>query len=224
MKSLNEQDEQNLRDGTITGVKMQKRDGERVSVFIDEEFAFGLMLDIAVREGLRKGISLTIADQERLLAQEEIARAKRSLLDLVTHRPRTATEVRRALLRKGFDSENVDIAVEWGEDQKYLDDVSYAEQFVRIRSGRKGHGPRRLKADLTRKGIPARIAEAIILENVDTDTIFENAERLAQARWARLQREPDLQKRRKKLSDYLIRQGYDYETVRTILGILQENE
>lgn len=224
MKPTPDKEERNLRDGTITAVKAQQRDKERVSVFIDDEFAFGLMMDIAIREGLRKGIVLTIARQEELLQQEDVARARRSLLDLVAHRPRTTTEMQCALVRKGFSAEIAEKVIEWGENQKYLDDVSYAEQFVRIRSGRKGHGPRRLKADLARKGIPTRIAEAAIRDNVVSDDLLANAARLAESRWVRLQTEPDVYKRRKKLSDYLVRQGYDFETIREILRSLQVRE
>ena len=61
--------QQNLRDGTITRVARQQRDPERVSVFIDGAFAFGLTLDLAVEAGLRKGRTLTVDEQAVLLAK-----------------------------------------------------------------------------------------------------------------------------------------------------------
>jgi regulatory protein len=53
----------NLQDGVVTAVRAQKRDPERVAVFIDGEFAFGLAADIAIREGLRKGMEVSAAAQ-----------------------------------------------------------------------------------------------------------------------------------------------------------------
>ena len=40
----------------ITALKQQKKDKERVSVFLDDEFAFGVTLNVALE--LKKGLSL----------------------------------------------------------------------------------------------------------------------------------------------------------------------
>ena len=53
--------EPSFRDGTITRLVMQKRDKTRASVFVDDQFAFGLQADLVVEEGLRKGDPITAA-------------------------------------------------------------------------------------------------------------------------------------------------------------------
>ena len=44
-----------LEGGTVTEMKSQVRDPERVSVFIDGKFSFGISLEIALTEGVRVG-------------------------------------------------------------------------------------------------------------------------------------------------------------------------
>ena len=94
--------------GTITRVAQQKRDPERVSVFIDDEFAFGLTLDLAAREGLKKGMSLSIEAQQALLNEEKDFRARAVALNYVGYQARTVEEVRRKLRKKGYSADIID--------------------------------------------------------------------------------------------------------------------
>ena len=69
--------------GTITRVAQQKRDPERVSVFIDDEYAFGLTLDLVAREGLKKGMPLSTEAQQALLDDEKGHHARAVALNYV---------------------------------------------------------------------------------------------------------------------------------------------
>lgn len=216
-----DRDAPQLRPGTVSAVQIQKRDAERVSVFIDGAFAFGLALDVAVRHGLRKGIVLGIEQQEALLAEEGMARARSAALDLIAHRPRTEAEVRRALARKGHAEEAVASAIDRMLDLGYLDDVAYARTFVAERSASRGHGPSRLRADLHRKGVPPAIIDQAIASGVDEVRVREAAFDVARRRWTRLASEPDPRKRRKRLGDFLARRGYDFELIREVTDALE---
>lgn len=209
-----------LKAGTVSAVQVQRRDAERVSVFIDGEFAFGLALDVAIRHGLRKGMALSVPQQEALLADEGAARARQAALDLIAHRPRTETEVRRALARKGHAEHHAAAAVDRMRELRYLDDEAYARTFVTERSASRGHGPARLRADLLRKGVPPPIIDRAIASGVDAEALREAALEVARRRWARLAKEPDPQKRRKRLSDFLARRGYDFDLIREISVLL----
>jgi len=213
-----------LRDGTITRVEAQKKDHERVSVFIDGEFAFGLALDVALRAGLRKGMELSVSDQEELLAQETAVRARQAALDLIAHRARTEGEVVRALARKGFPEDAAAAAVARMRELGYLDDVAYTSAFVRGRAASRGHGPSRLRADLLRRGVAPAVIDAALNELLDGDDLLEAATHHARKRWARLASEDDPMKRRKKLTDFLARRGYDFDTIRQVVDTVESSE
>ena len=216
--------ERSLRPGTITRLVQQKRDAERVSVFIDGAFAFGLALDLAVRAGLKKGQRLRVEEQQALLDDEERLRAKAAALDYIAYQARTEQEVRRKLARKGFPEPVVDEAVARMHELGYLDDAAYARAYARGRLAGRGHGPQRIRADLLRRGVAPKTIDAVLDELVERDDLREAALRHGRKRWLRLAAEPDPYKRRKKLSDFLVRRGYDYDLVREVTEVLEAEE
>jgi regulatory protein len=202
-----------LREGTVTSVQAQKNDPERVSVFLDDAFAFGLAADVAVAEGLKKGQRLTPEAQLALLQREEVIRARQAALDYVSRGSKTTTEVRRSLARRGFSDHAAEDAIAQMERYGYLDDDAYASAFARGRAASRGHGPQRLRADLLKKGVPRDAIESA-LEELDADNLADSAGRLALQRWRALSSEADVRKRKKKTTDFLLRRGFSFDHAR----------
>ncbi|MDX1421144.1 MAG: RecX family transcriptional regulator [Rubricoccaceae bacterium] len=213
-----------LRDGTITRVAQQKRDPERVSVFIDDAFAFGLTLDLAVQEGLRRGTRLTVEEQTALLAKEQVHRARAAALDYLSYGAKTTAEVRRKLRGKGYDEAAVEDALAAMEGYGYLDDAAYARAFVRGRFAGRGYGPQRLRADLYKRGVDRALIDAALDELADAEDLGEAARRHGRRRWRTLAREEDLRKRKKKTMDFLVRRGFSYDLAREVTDELASDE
>lgn len=206
-----------LSAGSITRVAQQKHDPERVGVFIDDEFAFGLTLEIAIREGLKKGVELSIEAQQALLNDEEGHRARAVALNYVDYQARTVEEVRRKLCKKGYNDVDSEDAIQYLLGYGFLDDEAYAKSYVRGRFAGSGYGPRRLRAELIRKGVSSSIIANALTELVKEVDLESKARQLAHRRWESLSREPDIRKRKKKLFDYLVRRGFDYHIVSRIV-------
>lgn len=213
-----------LRAGTITRLAQQKRDAERVSVFIDGEFAFGLALDIAMKAGLRKGQELSIEAQQGLLDDEERLKAKAAALDYIAYKARTEHEVRQKLQRKGFAEPIADEAVARMRELGYLDDADYARAYARGRLNGRGHGPYRIRADLRRRGVARSIVDTVLDDLADPDDLRETALRHGRKRWHRLRREDDPYKRRQKLAGYLQRRGFDFDLIREVTDTLEAED
>lgn len=224
MNDTHDDHEHNLREGAITRLVAQKRNAERVSVFIDDAFAFGLALDLVLSAGLKKGQRLTVLEQEALLDKEQIHRVRAAALDYLTYGARTAYEVRRKLRQKGFEPHAVDDGIAHLEGYGYLDDEAYARAFARGRFTGRGYGPQRLRADLQKRGVAKETIEAVLAELVETEDLNEAAMHIARPKWAALAREPDLRKRKKKATDFLLRRGYSFDIARqTIDALMIEN-
>ncbi|MEL7361576.1 MAG: RecX family transcriptional regulator [Bacteroidota bacterium] len=210
-----------LKDGTITRLVQQKKNTDRVSVFLDGAFAFGLTKDLALTEGLRKDRMLTVAEQEVLLTRDEALRARRKALDYLSYKARTSTEVRRKLRDTGFSEDAVEEAVARMEELGYLDDEAYAKAYARGRFSGRGYGPQRIRTDLMKRGLDRRVIDAALEEFAEPDDLYEAALRHGQKRWDRLASEPDARKRRKKTYDFLLRRGYGFDTARRVLETLE---
>jgi regulatory protein len=137
-------------------------------------------------------------------------------MDYVARRARTTHEVLQKLKEKGFPEPVAENAVARLCELGYLDDEAYARSYAQRRFEAKGYGPQRIRQELRRRGVPDRYAEAALDELLATVDPLDAARRQAEKRWARLAGETDLRKRRKKLSDFLLRRGFSYDVIRQV--------
>ena len=206
-----------LEAGTVTRLAGQKKNPQRVSVFIDETFAFGVHVDLIVEFGLHKGQALSVEEQQRIVEADRARAARAMALDYLGYRARTEHEVRQKLTRSGFDDAVAERTVVWLCELSYLDDAAYARSYVEARFRNRGYGPGRLRADLQRRGIEGRLIDAALETLVEQEDMLEAARSHAEKRWPRLAAEADAFKRRKKLSEYLVRRGFSYDTARRVV-------
>ena len=210
--------------GTITKLAVQKKNKDRVSVFIDGTFAFGVHQDLVLRHELRKGRELSAREQQEIVTDDAVQVAKTAAFNYLSYRDRTEHEMRDKLQEKEFSAPVIEEVIERLYELDYLDDTAYAERYARERFERKGYGPRRIRRELRRRGVGPHDIEDAAAVVFDRETAMEKARGHAQKRLSHLAREPDPWKRRKKLSDYLLRRGFDYEIVRQIVDETAEEE
>jgi len=95
---------------TVTLVERQKRNKERVNVYLDNEFAFSLNeLDAA---SLRKGQQLTEVQLAEFRHRDEIVKAVDAAVKLLSFRPRSTQEIRQRLQQKSYESGVIEAAIE----------------------------------------------------------------------------------------------------------------
>jgi regulatory protein len=202
------------RAGEITKIAHQQRNPERVSIYVDGEFAFGLPATEVVSRGLRRGQRLTLADATILAAVDEGSRATNAAIQFIAYRPRSEREVRDRLRKRDYSDTAIEIAIEkvlgWG----YLDDQSFAKLWVENRKEHRPRGERLLAQELRQKGVDRDVIASVL---ADTD-LNEHAAALELAR-KRLPRLASLdeQTRERRLSQYLARRGYGWDVIRPVL-------
>jgi regulatory protein len=207
--------------GRITAIRQQERDPNRVSVFIDGEFAFGLGASLTLAEGLAVGDDLSSERVAALRARDEVGRATEAALRLVAQRPRSVHELRDRLRRREFAPESIEAAVERLTEWRYVDDTDFARLWVEHRERHRPRGRRLLEAELRQKGVDREI----VREALDAAEIDEFAAALELGR-AKLRGYAGLEAVvvRRRLGGYLARRGYQAETVRRVLASLLDDE
>src|SRR5690625_1447142 len=88
-------------------------------------------------------------------------------MDLLARREYARIELQRKLVRKGFESADVEAIASELEAEGLQSDERCAEAVVRS-SWMKGYGPLRVRADLNQRGIAAALAERM-LEQTEVD-------------------------------------------------------
>jgi regulatory protein len=197
----------------ITGLRFQKHTAERVNVYLDGHFAFGLPAIEAAR--LRVGQELSEAEIERLRALDAEQKAYDRAVRFLAFRPRSEAEVRRHLAQAGVDEARAEAVVGRLKQQGYLDDAEFARFWVENRQQFRPKGERALRQELRQKGVD----EAIIQSAVADLDAEESAYAAARARALRLAALPDRDPLafRRKLIEFLARRGFDYEVSQEVV-------
>ena len=208
--------------GKITALTRQKRNPNRVNVYLDDEFAFGLASITAVP--LRIGQTLTSAQIESLQGSDQIERAKNVAIGFIEYRPRSIAETRRHLRKKEYSDEVIERVVERLEAVELLSDAAFARYWVEQRESFKPRSKMVLQQELRQKGIDRELIDEAV-ENVDEVAGATQAAKSKARRWTTLP-EADF---KKKLNGFLQRRGYRYGIVREVTEALwqeinEENE
>lgn len=201
--------------GTITALVVQKRNKERVNVYLDGEFAFGLALAEAIK--LKKGQTLSDEDIARLKALDEIEVVHERALNLLSHRPRSAEEVRRKLRdsKQEFSDTAIETVIERLERAGLLDDEAFARYWVDNRERFNPRSARALRHELRQKGVSDQVADKVLADLDEQDAAY----RAAQAK-VRRYAHADEAEFRKRMGGYLSRRGFAYGVVRDVLDRL----
>ena len=202
--------------GRVTGISSQ-RDPNRVNVFLDGTFAFGLDREVAEREGLTVGDELDAERIARLRVADDVAKATTAALGLLARRPRAEREVRDRLRQKGYAPGTIDAAIAKLEGWRYLDDADFARYWVENRESNQPRGRRLLEQELRLKGVD----RGIVRDTLATADLDEAAAALELGR-AKLRsyagQDPAVVRRR--LAGFLARRGYGFDVVRPVLDRL----
>lgn len=148
-------------------------------------------------------------------------------LRLLNYRFRGTEELRRKLVQKGLERDEIAAALARLAEEGWLDDARFARELSRSRA-RKGIGPKRIALELRELGIDAEAAREGMKEAED-DSGGDRLPEIVRKRiriLARRHGEAWLREAegRKKLLAYLLNQGYEYAAaVAAVDAALEEN-
>ena len=199
----------------ITALEIQKRDKERVNVYIDGEFAFGLNLLDAAR--LRKGQVLSEAEIAVLRDADAVVQAVNTAAHFLSYRPRSEQEIRRNLKEKETPSDVIDAAIEKMATMGYLDDAAFARYWVDNRSQFKPLSHRALRQELRQKGLADSVIAEALGEQNESDLAYKAAETQV-----RKLRNRTVKEFKTKINAFLQRRGFSYSTTQDVVTRLIE--
>lgn len=191
---------------SITAITEQKRNPDRVNIYLDGVFAFGLAREAAA--GLKVGDKLS-EDRVRSLQDEEtFYKAKNGAVSLISYRPRSVAEVRNNLERKGYTEDVIDRVITHLEEVGLLDDTDFAHYWIEQRAAFKPRSKLALRYELRQKGLSRAVIEKAIAP-VDEEEMARQAVAQRAYRWESLSHDDYTQK----MSRYLQGRGFNYEII-----------
>jgi regulatory protein len=201
----------------VTKVSFQAHDQSRVNIHLDGAYAFALSAVEAVNLGVKVGRVLTADELATIQSLEEVERARANALLLLSSRPRSRRELTERLKRKGYPLELVDRVIDDLQAKGYVDDAAFARYWVENRQANQPRGRQALVAELRAKGVATDLIGEVVAPVGDQEE--ETALVLARRRVRSLAGLDDA-RFRQRLTAFLQRKGYAYETVRVVVQTL----
>lgn len=198
----------------ISRIQQQVKQSNRYSIYIDDKFAFGMSEDSLLASGIYVGLELTTNERKTLeegAAQDKIYGAA---LRYIALRPRSTYELRLYLKRKKAEEPAIEQIIERLARIDLLNDEKFAELWVANRRLLKAVSKRRLRQELQVKQIRSDIIDRVLQEE-DEDVDRQALLQLIEKKRSRYPSE-------EKLMQYLARQGFPYDDIKSALTTLPE--
>lgn len=192
----------------VSGLEPQKKNSERYNVFVDGEYYASLGAESCVVYGVRSGEYIDEETLKEAIAKDNERYAFDSAAKLLTYSMRTRKELEQRLTEKDIDAEAITAALEKLESYGYINDLSYAQEFVQS-SICSGKSRRVTEYALREKGI-ARATADEAMKAYTYDIEAEAAEKAVTA----LKRQ---RKDRRHIFAALARRGFDYDIIGKVL-------
>lgn len=207
-------------EGTISALRLQEHDRQRVNVFIDGSFALGVSLETLTREQLYVGKQIDAQQWARLAAAESVSKALHAALRWLQARPRSIAEIRERLQRKQFAPETIEAVIARLTDLDMLDDAAFARYWVESRNRSRPRGQQALRSELARKGIDRETVAQTLRDEELVGDEHERARALARDVLPKYAQVADRATFQRRLGGYLQRRGFAYALIKPIVDEL----
>ncbi len=204
-------------DHKITALKLQKRNRQRVNVYLDGEFAFGLSRILTA--WLQVGQEISDEKIAELQAEDSLEVAYQQALKFLNYRQRSEAEVRKNLESHQVSEANIENILERLRRGGLIDDGQFASSWVENRSEFHPRSKRALSFELRQRGLDQKAIDQA-LEEVDDEEMAYRAG-LKQARKYQALEWPDF---REKLTNFLLRRGFHYEVISQVVRRIWEEQ
>jgi regulatory protein len=194
----------------ITALKVQKHNLNRLNIYIDGEFAFGV--ERLVGAWLNIGDEIDKDKIEALLQNDELEKAYLRALRLIDTRPRSTFEVASRLKKAGYGDAVITSVLERVKTANLVCDAEFARTWVENRCTFRPRSKRVLVLELHQKGVADSEIQSAVCELDEASLAMQTAEK-----YASRCRDLPFDEFRKKLTGYLARRGFGFETAAEVV-------
>ena len=195
----------------ITDIKQQVKRQDRYSIYVDGKYAFSFSESELLSLGLQINQEFGEGELEELKKTAIEDKAYMRSLDLLSRRARSEWELRDYLKRKDYEPEVIEKIVNRLTNAGYIDDAKFAEAWISNRRLLKATSKRKLRMELLQKRVSNEIIN-VALEDDETDE-GQVLKDLVNKKRQQSRYQDD-----QKLMAYLMRQGFNYDDVKSAMS------
>ena len=214
----------------ITKLEYQKRNPDRVNVYIDGRFFLGISLDTLAKESLYEGLNIDEETLDRITYDELKIRFQNRVLEYISRNPRTEFQILKYLKELRFKKKGVwykeDIQIEWDsmfetiitrlKELRLINDEEYARLFVQSRLRSRPRGKSVLVSELISKGVDRETAQMVCDEEVEDE--YDVLKRLFNKKF----KGKKFNNRDSKMIGFLLRKGFSWDLIERLKNDTEE--
>lgn len=200
---------------TITRLSQQRKNN-RVNVYLDGRFAFGVTLESALENYLKVGQELSQSKIETLRGKDFKDKVFANLINFASRRPHSQREILQWFRRKNIPPELHEDLFNRSKNAILLNDEEFAKWWVEQRVHFRSSPKKMLKLELRQKGISDEIIEKTLGESKALPDV-ELARKVLLKKYRKIPELSDL-KEKKRVYNFLLRRGFSYLTIKEALS------
>jgi regulatory protein len=202
----------------ITSVEKNRKNRDRLSVYVDGRFAFTISESNFLSLNLYEDLELSEETIEYIKDTLNFLEAKAKAIRFLSIKLRTEKEVRDKLNETGYDYDCTEKVVNELKAIGYINNKLYAQKYIYDRNKLKPLSRKMMKRELLLKGISEDIADEVLQDwKVDDFTVAKN---LLKRRFGKY--DVNDEKIRRKAQSFLLYRGFSADTIKEALRDMAE--
>lgn len=141
----------------ITKIEVQKKNKERLNLFINGEFEMGIDQATYIYFNLRKDLELTKEKLQAIKDYDQYRQALNQAIVFLSHKKRTKTEVQKYLVEKEYSDDLIEQVITYCESNKYIDHQDYIESLKNTILKTTDKGPDHFERVAKEKGLETQL-------------------------------------------------------------------
>jgi len=196
----------------IKEIKTQVRHPDRRTIIFDDGTFIEISEEVLHSNPVHPGDELTPNKLKELTNSEQKQKLRNSALNLLSFRMRSLSELKRRLLKKGYDIQDIEPLLEEFDAKNILNDSEFALAFSRDKIRSRGIGPSILRVELSNHHLSQNLVEDTInrmYTEFPIDTLLGN-----HLKKKKICRNSQLQEREKnRIVNFLKRKGFSWDDI-----------
>ncbi len=178
--------------------------------------------DVYLNASLFKGDNYSVKKIDELKHANNIYEVKNSAFRYLSNRNHSSFELKNKLRKKGYESSIIEIVLLDLNEKQFLNDFTFAKNFVRHRVERRKEGVMKITSELFKKGISREIISEVTESIKEHPQNIENAIELGKSKLEKIQKrgETDYNKTKSKLFNFLKGRGFTSDVIFDVIGKL----
>lgn len=206
----------------VTDIRQQRRK-LRFNIYLDGNYSFSLPADVLLKSGLKIDQQIPQEKVQQLVKENEFSLAYDRVLRFLSFRPRSEKELRDWFRKKEIGRETQKLVWKKLQNLGYINDSEFAKWWIEQRQTFKPKGRRAIEMELRQKGVDRETIVSLLNGSIVRATEKSLANKAVEKKinlWQNLSSD----KFRQKLTSFLARRGFSWETIEEVIDEILKKE